>query len=374
MAKRWARAAAYLLYVGVVVVAGLEVLLRLSYSDPEYYWDSRFLFVSPNAFENRGEGVWAYQPHARIRETAVYAVPTASVLGTRFVVEYDCQAQSNNWGLLQDTDLQPGMVATVVVGDSFTAGQGGCPWFHRLQSLRKGEILVNAGLMGTGVEQWRRLVVHLQQRGLVVERVLAIAINNDFKRPVWNWKAEELACFNAAICPTDYHPGLWLTAAHDESHARLIERSAERFSQRFSNETMIGSLQKFLRYYSFVYKFADHANETVKEFIRGRRCTNCDKIQLENERGLKGLKDLGVPLHVLMIPQRNEMGLWWQQPDSQTATAILQRHDVPYTWCPLTIADYLKNDGHPTREGYDKIVTCAHNVLDQMEATVVARH
>jgi hypothetical protein len=364
--SKWRARGAYLLYVVIFVVAGLEILLRLSYSDPAYYWNDRFLFVSPRVLENHREGVWTYRPHVAIREVAVYALPTASVFGTRFVVEYDCRAQSNNLGLLQSNDVQPGVTATIIVGDSFTAGQGGCPWFDRLQSLRRDEPLVNGGLMGTGVAQWRRLVLHFQQQGLVVGRVLVIAISNDFKRWVWNWKAEELACLDDGACPPDYHSGLWLPVADEESHARLIERSAVRLAQRFPNATVVDSLKRFLRYYSFVYKFGDHANETVKALIRGG-CKDCtDTIRLENEAGLKALKELGVPLHVLLIPQRNETGLWWQQPDTDAAVAMLQRHGVAYSWCRLTAADFLKLDGHPTHEGYDKIIACAHQALDQL--------
>src|SRR6185436_8170322 len=113
--------------------------------------------------------------------------------------------------------------------DSFTAGQGGCPWFDRLQSRRPHERLVNGGLLGTGVEQWRRLVVHLQGRGVRVKRVLAIVIGNDFKRAVWTWSPEVLACLDHAACPVD-DLGVWLPLTADESDNQLIARSARRFS------------------------------------------------------------------------------------------------------------------------------------------------
>ena len=43
--------------------------------------------------------------------------------------------------------------------------------------------------------------------------------------------------------------------------------------------------------------------------------------------------------------------------------AILDRQGVAYSRCPLTTADFLPIDGHPTQEGYDKIVACAHDAL-----------
>lgn len=56
-------------------------------------------------------------------------------------VEFDCRIRSNNLGLLQNDDVLPGKPTTIVFGDSFTSGQGGCPWFHKLQARRPQEQL-----------------------------------------------------------------------------------------------------------------------------------------------------------------------------------------------------------------------------------------
>src|SRR5205809_638941 len=171
---------AYGLWVTLFVVVGLEAIFRIISFDPFYYWKFRFQFVSPNSYVNRAEGVWTYRPNAAVREVAVYAMPSPLAFEPKLTVEFDCRMRSNNLGLLQDDDIAPGTPRTIVIGDSFTSGQGGCPWFHRLQARRPRDQLLNAGLLGTGFDQWWLLLEYLRKQGVVVKSVLIIAISNDF--------------------------------------------------------------------------------------------------------------------------------------------------------------------------------------------------
>jgi hypothetical protein len=363
--SKFLKRALYVLYVVVFVVLTAEIALRGLFSDPEYYWKNRFSFVSPKVYQNHGDGLWTYRPHAAIREVAVYATAAPFPPEPRIVVEYDCHMASNNLGLLQEGDVEPGTAATVIVGDSFTAGQGGCPWFGRLQAIRKNDRLVNGGLLGTGFEQWRRLVVYLQQRGVVLRRLLVIAINDDFKRTPWNWRPMELACLDDGVCPAGNDNGPWLPVATDESHAELIARTAKRFSDRFPEFGRFEVLGMYLKQHSYFYKFADRAGKNLKSMIKGTE-PRAAGVRPENEAALDWFKALGIPFQVLMVTQRNEAGRWWRHPDSETAVAVLEAHAVPYSWCRLGEGDFMPNDGHPNRAGYDKLVACAQAALDRM--------
>jgi hypothetical protein len=165
----------YLVGTCLFIVFSSEVLLRFIFLDPDYYWDRRFLFVSPNAYQNRGDRFWTYRPRTTIREVAVYGMPALLTAQPKIFVEYDCFMKSNNLGLLQNEDIEAGAAVTVLLGDSFTAGQGGCPWFDRLQARRKTDPLLNAGLMGTGFGHWMRMTQYLQQQGIIAKRLLIIA-------------------------------------------------------------------------------------------------------------------------------------------------------------------------------------------------------
>ncbi len=347
------------------VVCGLELLFRLAFSDPEYYWRYRLSFISSKAFENKSEGLWTYRPHTAIREVAVYAVALPYPFKTDLVVESDCRMKSNNLGLLQRDDIEAGTNATVIVGDSFTEGQGGCPWFDRLQSRRKTDRLVNGGLMGTGVEQWRRLVDYLQESGIKLKRLLVIAISDDFKRGAWNWGDTQLACLDDGKCSQALDANLWLPLAGEESQPALLARAVPVFAKRFPDDGWLAWLGMFLEQRSHLYKFVDRGVRAVRGLVT--KPTHPVGILSENVAALLSLKRIGVPFQVLMVPQRGEINLLGEHPDSDAAVEVLKAHSIPYRWCHLSEDDFMPYDGHPNRGGYEKIAACADEALGRLE-------
>jgi hypothetical protein len=99
------KAALYVVGVVLFVLLSLELLLRLTFPDPSYYWPFRFWYISPHAFQKQTEAVWTYQPNMSIREVAVYGVPSLFRERPRMIIEYDCMMKSNNLGFLQERDI-----------------------------------------------------------------------------------------------------------------------------------------------------------------------------------------------------------------------------------------------------------------------------
>ncbi|HUI95434.1 MAG TPA: hypothetical protein VLX44_06760 [Xanthobacteraceae bacterium] len=364
MSKVWPHII-YLLSTGMLVLVALELLFRFTFSDPENYWSYRFSFISVAAFENRGEGFWTFRPHTTVREVAVYAVASPSQFKTDFVVESDCRTNSNNLGLLQRDDIEAGSAATVILGDSFTEGQGGCPWFDRLQSHRKNDRLVNGGLMGTGFEQWRRLVAYLQRRGVDLKGLLAIAISDDFKRGTWNWSRAQVICLNHGPCPQEADANLWQPLADDESQDTLLARAAARFANRYPGSESRAWLDMLFEQYSYLYKFSGRAAATLRGVIA--KHAHAAGVRAENVAALDSLKRIGIPFQVLMVPQRGEINLLADHPDADAAIVVLKDHSIPYRWCRLSEHDFMPYDGHPNRAGYDKIAACADSALGRLE-------
>lgn len=357
------RFALYVVGVTAFLAVGLELLLRAVFPDPDYHFEYRFLYLSPNVYQNyRDAGIWTYRPNTTIREVGVYAMASLLPPGPRIEIEYDCLMRSNNWGLLQDDDIQPGTSATLILGDSFTAGQGGCPWFGRFQARRPDEHIVNAGLMGTGFAHWRRMIGHLRERGLLIKRILVIAINDDFRRPAAAWGAETLNCLNQGICPTKAY---WHPVGLTEAQSDVIERTAARLESRFPDLTPADFAALYIRQNSHAFKFISKAMATVRGLFED--INTAPAIHPETESALTLMKSLGVPLHVMMVPQRIEAGPLGMMRETQGAIDLLNTHDVAHSWCGLSGKDFLTNDGHPNRAGYDKLAACADEILTRMK-------
>lgn len=348
----------YRLFVTLFVLAGAELVLRLIAPDPFYYWKFRFQFVSPNAYVNHGEGLWTYRPNAALREVAVYAMPSPLAREPTLSVEFDCRMRSNNLGLLQDDDVLPGTPRTIVFGDSFASGQGGCPWFHRLQALRPQDRLVNAGLPGTGLDQWWRLFGHLKAQGVVADRVLLVAISNDFKRKAWTWPDTDLNCLDRGICTWDGTYS-WQPVRSDETERELKKRTRERYTMRFSNYNAPSFWFLSLEQHSMFLKFLHNAVENLAGLFKPGNAG----VLPQTDSALKGFKSLGVPVKVLLLTQKNETGRFANEADLTAAVATLNAQGVPHELCRLSHEDFLPLDGHPTAAGYDKVVACADRAL-----------
>lgn len=320
MTKFWSNFT-YRLFVTLFVLAGAELVLRIIAPDPFYYWKFRFQFVSPNAYVNHAEGLWTYRPNTALREVAVYAMPSPLAREPKLSVEFDCRMRSNNLGLLQDDDVLPGAPRTIVFGDSFTSGQGGCPWFHRLQARRPQDRLLNAGLLGTGFDQWWRLFGHLKAQGVAAERLLLVAISNDFKRKAWTWPDNDFHCLDRGSCVWD-GPYSWWPVRPDEGEAELLKRTRERYAMRFSNYSGVSFWFLSLEQHSMFLKFLHMAVENLAAlFVPGRT-----SALPGTEAALEGFKSLGIPVKVLLVTQKNETGTLGNEVDLAAAVATLNVH------------------------------------------------
>src|SRR4029077_11333099 len=103
-----------------------------------------FFDGSDTVFRNQGD-IFTYVPRSGIRNV------TGFFSDNDFNVEYDYHFQTNNFGLVQDADIAPERDSLVLLGDSFTEGQGAEPWFRLVspEIAKLGYQTVNGGIMGT---------------------------------------------------------------------------------------------------------------------------------------------------------------------------------------------------------------------------------
>ena len=141
------------------------------------------------AFRNQGN-IFTYAPNSTIRQTAYYE--NGAVLHK----EYDYQFKANNFGLVQKQDIEKDRPSILVLGDSFTEGQGATPWFYFLEEGdgKKNTQLINGGLLGTGFAQWKLLHDHLVNSGIRINKVVIPFISDDYQRAVWNFSDRVLNC------------------------------------------------------------------------------------------------------------------------------------------------------------------------------------
>ena len=196
-----------------------------------------------------------------------------------------------------------------------------------------------------------------------MRRILVIAISSDFSRELWVWPKHQLECLAHLRCPEEDQPGLWLPVEDQESHSRLIERSAARFGARFGNASRAKAWKDYLRQEFYLAKFVALASDNVRK--RGAPLQNTE-TSLEADSALARFKSLGIPLHVMLVSQRHEVGPFGNRQALNAAFAVLDTHGVAHSWCRLSKGHFLPFDGHPNRTGYEHLSRCAERVLDTL--------
>ena len=109
--------------------------------------DRRVVFFDgPNTIFENHEDIFTYAPHDEIRQLIGFFTDND------FSVEFDYRYRTNNYGLVQDADIVPGRESLILLGNSFTEGQGAEPWFRLVSPVidKLGYQPIIGGILGTG--------------------------------------------------------------------------------------------------------------------------------------------------------------------------------------------------------------------------------
>jgi hypothetical protein len=329
---------------------------RASANERMLDWGHRIIFFNGNGsiFQNHGD-IFTYVPHNDIRNVLGYFSDDG------FKVEYDYRFHTNNYGLVQDGDVVPARPSILLLGDSFTEGQGSEPWFRQLAAQAKTlpYQLINGGLSGTGFEQWSKLEHYLSAEHVQIRKLIVLSISDDYRRGVWNFSQPELRCLQSfAACSGNE----WYSRMPPATElATTVDKIR---TVRDTPRTRLARRVRALLPASFrVYDYLRAEFLLDSQHARQRaRATIADFI---NEYG----RDNVVFMH---LPQKDEMD-GPSTPGMEERRAIREAGGQLYDGfklCNLTAADYHIRDPHPNAQGYAKIANCVSQVVRQIATPV----
>lgn len=343
-----------LLIIFLITALLLELIFRLYFDDFLYYAANRFLFIEPYSFENKSDNFWAYRENAEFQVAAVYDFGAYGIFP-----EYQCTYRTNNLGLVQDTDFEPGTKALLVMGDSFTEGHGGCPWFYNLEKELDDLPVVNGGLQGTGFKQWVALLDYLRGRGVSTTGVVIIAISDDFFRPEYTWPQDYLGCLNLrGECDAR---NVWGPLERPGNTGHLISATEQRYRKHFSEKEDKSAFMHWMRHKLYIAKFGELVWSMLEAKSPRRRERELPSYTMEAIKTITTAVEGNFRL--ILVPQRDEVGLRALNNRSMIARAALKEAGIEWSECKLTQGDYMKFDGHPNAGGYRKIRACASEAI-----------
>jgi hypothetical protein len=316
-----------------------------------------YFFDGPGTiFRDYGE-TFTYVPHSDIN------VLTVSYSDDDFNTEYNYHLQTNNLGLVQDTDVIPGRESLLLLGDSFTEGVGSEPWFRLLspEVAKLGYQPINGGIGGTGFSSWLKLDRYLAAADIQIRKLVVLFISDDYRRPAWNITPGELRCFSdLSLCrveegvffryrlPPPEELSSWVGKI---KAARMPTLKARAKALLPATDRVYKRLGKLLRLSPQMARDERGERESraaVAEFIKIYGPENVAFIHLPQ----KGEIDSGP----------DDLGLKVRRSIQEAGGKLFDGFKL----CQLTAADYHPNDLHPNGRGYDKISACTMSVIKEM--------
>lgn len=303
------------------------------------------VYQKGNNFVNE-EDFFRYSKSSKIRHATIYTYSDG-----RNIIEYDYVFSTNNAGLVQKNDLLGGDRVVLIIGDSFTEGQGSAPWFYKLESeLTDNNVkVVNLGILGTGPMQWLNLAKSvISEYSLNVLGVVINIIPHDISRPLWKFDAQQLDCLSRSWCVYTYgFRGFDFESGFDVgmTRERLID-----FTDNVEPTSRFGvSDFRNLLYQSALIRFL------FKLYLR-----NDDNFE-GNLVALNELSTLGQFHHINFVEQKDIRRS--NVSDFLTGRILnefLKNSQLKWSWCEIDSRLFRVLDQHPNEAGYGVLRKCTH--------------
>lgn len=248
----------------------------------------------------------------------------------------------------------------ILLGDSYTEGQGSSPWFENFSSNFPDESpqLINGGLFGTGFEQWLLLLEYLKKSDIHVSKVVVIYISDDYRRPVWNFTPNTLSCLNNyRAC----EGGENFYGIPDESGLQeFLGKMRGYRKQELDKSNMPAKDLKY--YFPNTYKVWQSFSQKNKIEISNDFPTNTLAIQ-------KLITSYGQNLLFINLPQNDEVVRGKISPLGIVARSVIEKSGGEiydgFSKCNLKKGDFFALDGHPNSKGYQKISICVKEAIKE---------
>jgi hypothetical protein len=336
--------------VGIVEV-GYHIYQRAF--PPLYDWHRRIVFFDgPSSIFRNLDDIFTYVPTSNILSRVIYFSEST------FFTEYAYKFKTNNFGLVQDRDLVRGVKSILLLGDSFTEGQGAEPWFRQVapQIERFNYQPINGGLIGTGFLQWWELERFLSANDIAVAKLIIIFISDDVPREKWNFTESMLDCLRSISLCRGTENYLRLPPDSELAHWVARIRTVRESPEAGIKERIKSALPATYAVYQFLLNFTRAPSpqiELAKKNVEPVVNKMVEKYGREN-------------VLFIQLPQREEVaGI--SLPDGLLVRKLIKDSGARYadgtSLCGLNRSDFF-GDRHPNKQGYDKIAKCVTQIIE----------
>jgi hypothetical protein len=328
----------------------------------------RYLFLSkPNIKDQKTS--FGFYPNIIVREASVFEIKN------KFIFEYDYLFKTNNLGLVQTNPVIPGKKSIILIGNSFTQGEGTIPWFYQLEENWQSKIyqIINLGIMGTGLQQWFDTLNWFNNIA-PIKQIYIIFISDDWLRK--RWYAEE----NSGLYFVPIAEDKNINKQRKSTHIYFINRNMDQQTILKKAYYLKSSSENFsnISSYKSLYVYRAIGRLRVRIGAIRRKLFGLEEMDISDvdKYELNKSKDnfnkivtyyKGKNIFTVHLPTREEVIGGKYNYYGRLIRKFIISKNISYIdglkLCGLSKDDFYKYDGHPNTSGYTKIRKLIENLL-----------
>ena len=334
----------------------VESLSRIFINKPSKYFllDKRYMLFEENKIFKNLDNFFLYYPNKKILSEAYYDI------GEKFLKEYSFTIKTNNFGLVQNNNLNQTKESILLLGDSFTEGHGSYAWVNKFKGSYKNFQIINGGILGTGPAQFYNLENYLSKK-LNVKKVVFIFIGDDFGRKVYTITKKVQKCLeNQMECIGDeYYYGfnkenqkeinLYLTKLKKYRIENLNKKREDIENYFIKKSKKLNIISIPLSYYNHHFR---------KNYI--------PNFELNLEKTTKLIEKYNKNIIFVRLNTKKEIMIGKSHWSSIAEDEIKKRNKKIY-FCDFKndINLFYEYDGHPNGAGYNYLYDCIVEILNK---------
>jgi hypothetical protein len=316
------------------------------------------LFQKGDNFKNI-DSFFTYHPNKEIRSATLYSKKIPKNIKD-IVLEYDYIIKTNNAGLVMSDEINNGDEVFLIIGDSFTEGQGADPWFYDFEKNSYLKIKpVNMGILGTGPVQWLELTNYMiKTYNLKVQGIIVNLILPDLDRGMWNFNEFQITCLKNAECP---YRGDFQGFDFEENKYKNEEDLKKYILSRSSlplPSHLDGNIdEKF--YIKKLLKKSKIYNELLAPLKY--QYIDDDAVYQRNISALKNLiliSDYKIFINIINTKDHVEIRTYEKNQTLNKFLKFLEKEKINHKWCWLKQDYFHIHDVHPNKIGYQHLLSC----------------
>jgi len=319
-------------------------------------YERYMLFEEGENFQNE-EKITKYFPNKLILSETFYKIKG------EFLKEYSYEITTNNFGLVQDTDIEKDIQSILFLGDSNAEGQGAKPWINKFKGKYKNFQIINGGIFGTGPIQFELMEKHVSKR-FNVEKVVFYYIGDDMRRGASVLPIQTLECLKSYLnCTGDEN--MYGFPLRNENPINFLKYLA---NYRYEQGKIINKNFKYFR-----RKIRNSLNNLYiikipHNFLKQKFYSSDDDKIMRNFNAINNLhKKYKNNIYFIQLITKAELLSNTKSYNTLYAERYIKKLTDNHFYCNFdnNINNYYKIDGHLNADGYQSLYECTRKILDE---------